>query len=679
MIKRFGICYYPELYRESDRARFMDEDIALMTRAGFNVVRMAEFTWCLMEPSEGVYDFRWLDRIVEKLGENGIVSILGTPTAAPPVWMAEKYPEIRYVDNHGVQRSYGGRHYSCRSNALYREFTRKICREMGRRYGNSPYVLGFQVDNELAQEHSGRCHCPACAERFWGYLREKYGTIGNLNEKLGTLFWGQIYDSFEQVMMPVCSEPKTAESNLGWYGADNPALRLEYERFSSDALVNYYELQRKTLAEYTDKPITHNTTHLGTNDVDIYKLFRNSAVAAVDHYPPARETDNTQSSVIYSMTRNVLKKDFWLLETLCGGGQGNWVYQGMPQGFPDTFRQNIAYTYVSGAEIITAFKYMVFPAGFEQLGSALLDLDRVPRRRFQEFCEAAEDMKKYGPVLEKTEIRADVAIILSYDSLWSSRIKPINKAFAYEAYIQELYGALMKLGINVDIIPESADLHPYKLVILPFGTVVSEEFKNAVRNYVECGGHFTATCLSFSKDYRGNGVVGESMPLGLIDVFGARVAEVEPVFPETVSRVSTVGGTYTTKYWQESLELLGAGMEAVYADTFRKGEPVFSANRYGKGEAIYMGASLEPSDMTAYFGSLCSRYNIPRAPVIFGDGVDVVTRTGEGGPCYFVFNSGPEEAKVVLSGQFHNRMTNQLCRGETVIGPKRFLVLEQGT
>ena len=163
MEKYFGVCYYPELYPKEKQEAFIREDIENMRRARFNVVRMAEFCWCLMEPREGVYDFDWLEEIVDRLGQNGIYTVLCTPTACQPVWMARRYPETLYVDNLGVQRSYGGRHYHCYNSPVFRDFTEKICLEMSRRFGRNPYVLGFQVDNEMGQEHSPK--------QYWLRLR----------------------------------------------------------------------------------------------------------------------------------------------------------------------------------------------------------------------------------------------------------------------------------------------------------------------------------------------------------------------------------------------------------------------------------------------------------------------------------------------------------------------------
>ena len=476
MEKYFGVCYYPELYPKEKQEAFIREDIENMRRARFNVVRMAEFCWCLMEPREGVYDFDWLEEIVDRLGQNGIYTVLCTPTACQPVWMARRYPETLYVDNLGVQRSYGGRHYHCYNSPIFRDLTEKICLEMSRRFGRNPYVLGFQVDNEMGQEHSGRCQCPVCRRKFKEAMKEKFhGDIGALNKAFGSLFWGQRFDDFEQVEPPAAGSREDAKSNLGWRGTNMPALRLEFERFASDSLVDYFRLQRDALRRFSDKPVTHNTTHLGTNAIDYFKLARYEDVAAVDHYPYALDETKAGSASVYAMARSYKQRDFWLLETLCGGGHGNWAYQGMPMGTPGTFRQNMAFAYASGAELITAFKYSVFPSGFENLGSALIDLNRIPGRRYEEFCQAGQDLAACEPILNRTKVVSEVAVVLDYNSLWANRIKPIHKEFTYEGYAQQLVGQLAALGVNVDLIGAGRlSAGPCALCAHPAGGLPSE-------------------------------------------------------------------------------------------------------------------------------------------------------------------------------------------------------------
>lgn len=649
MKRKLGVCYYPELYPKDRQQTMLAEDIQLMKNAGFSVVRMAEFCWCLMEPEEGVYEFDWLEEIVNQLGENGIYTVLCTPTACQPVWMAEKYPQTLYVDNHGVQRSYGGRHYHCYNDDTFRKFTINICRAMGERFGNNPYVLGFQVDNEMGQEHSGRCHCVTCKKKFQDYLRTVFhDDIQELNEAFGSLFWGQRFDNFEQVMSPVTSVNHNPESNLGWMGTNMPSLRLMYDRFSSDSITDFFKIQKEALCEYTDKPITHNTTHFATNKIDWFQFAKEMDVAGVDHYPDATGQDKTQSGVIYSMTRNYKKKDFWLLETLCGGGHGNWAYQGMAHCPPGAFRQNMAYAYASGAELITAFKWIVFPSGFEQLGSAMIDLDRIPGRRYEEFSQAGKDLKVLDPILSQTCIKAEVAIVVEYDSLWINKIKPIHKEFAYEKYIQTLYGQLAGLGINVDIIGSDSSLESYKAVFVPFAPVLPEAFKMCCRTYVENGGNLFAMCMPFSRNQWGNGEF-DKMPLGMTDLFGVRVKEVEPVFVGKTKTVIAMGDVSIQSHiWQETLETHDAQTIGVFSDTYRKGQSVITCKKNGNGNAYYLGTVPTEDGAHEFYGWLLQQCNVVFAPIEMHPGIEIVVRQSDDMVYYFIFNSTDDVKQIHL-------------------------------
>lgn len=649
MERMLGVCYYPELYPKERQKELLRDDIKLMKEAGFHVVRMAEFCWCLMEPAEGVYEFDWLEEFVNELGENGIYTILCTPTACHPVWMARKYPQTLYVDNHGVQRSYGGRHYHCYNDEVFRKFTVNICQAMGERFGKNPYVLGFQVDNEMGQEHSGRCQCSTCQKKFKEYLREVFhNDISELNEAFGSLFWGQRFDDFEQVMPPVTSVNHNPESNLGWMGTNMPSLRLMYDRFCSDSIIDFFKIQKEALCKYTDKPITHNTTHFATNKIDWFKFAKEMDVAGVDHYPDATGQDKIQSGVIYSMARNYRNKDFWLLETLCGGGHGNWAYQGMAHCPPGAFRQNMAYAYASGVELVTAFKWIVFPAGFEQLGSAMIDLDRVPGRRYEEFKQAGIDLKRMNPILSQTTLEAEVALVVEYDSLWINGIKPIHKDFSYAKYIQTLYGQLSGQGINVDIIGSDKPLEKYKAVFVPFAPVLPDAFKGKCRDYVNQGGNLFAMCMPFSRNHWGNGEF-DKMPLGMTDLFGVRVKEVEPVFVGKTDATVLFGDIQIrSAIWQETLEILDAESVGTFADTYRKDESVITCKANGKGRAYYLGTVPEQSDAHGFYRKLLSASNVSFAPIEMHSGIEIVTRQNEEKIYYFIFNSTDSQKQINL-------------------------------
>ena len=401
-------------------------------------------------------------------------------------------------------------------------------------------------------------------------------------------------------------------------------------------------------------------------------------VAAVDHYPYALDETKAGSASVYAMARSYKQRDFWLLETLCGGGHGNWAYQGMPMGTPGTFRQNMAFAYASGAELVTAFKYSVFPSGFENLGSALIDLNRIPGRRYEEFCQAGQDLAACEPILNRTKVVSEVAVVLDYNSLWANRIKPIHKEFTYEGYAQQLVGQLAALGVNVDLIGTDHPLDGYRLVLVPFAPILPEDFRRKCRDYAEKGGHLLAMTMAFSRDEWGSGIF-EKSPVGMTDFFGMHVVEMEPVFDGQTDAPVRIGElTIRSHFWQETLESEGAEVLGVFRGTYRDGWPVLTEHPYGKGSALYLGTAPAPEDAPALLRWLLERCGVSLPPVEMAYGLSVVTRFSETERYIFVFNSLPREQVCRLTRSLEADYGIGEVRGQTLRLPaKGFQILHE--
>ncbi len=660
----FGVDYYPELYDIEIRNEKMAEDIELIKGMHMDTVRIMEFAWCEMEPQEGVFCFDWLDEIIDLLGKNGINTILCTPTVAPPMWLSEKYPETLYVNPDGSKRTPGSRHYSCCSNQLFLEKCSIIVEKIAQRYGTNPYVTAFQIDNEISCESNARCCCSGCTSRFRNWLKEKYGDIDTLNKKWGTLFWGQKYQSFEQIL-PSKYIGNDAFSHISWpsyRGVDSPSLRLDFLRFSSDYMVRYHDMQERILRKYCapDKLITTNATGTSANEIKYDEQFKRSDVYAYDYYPDMNNPDKTPSSFGHSMARRI-KDDgkFWVLETYCGAGHGNWARNGIPQGHPGVYRNNVIHAYASGAQLLTLFKLHAFKSGYEQLGSCLIDLDRVPRRRYYEFAETGAMLDKLAPILNSTEVKTDVAIVFDYDSLWSLDIKPISKEFSYTYKLMETFRIFREFGMDVDIITTSADISKYKLLVLPCFTIRDTAFIQKLKKHIANGATVIATYLTFSKDENSNGSE-QHMPLDSCDLFGMRVGEVDYIPPSgECASVLLCGSTYKNSIWTETLEIDTADTIGTYIDTFRKGGCVVTANNYGKGTAYYIGTELEKSGKAALYGKITADLSLPLFPIAHKYGIEIIRRTGDNSEYYFIFNNNESEIYTECTDRFTDILTDE--------------------
>lgn len=668
----YGVAYYPEHKTPEE----LDHDITLLIESGINTVRMGEFAWCRMEPKEGEYHFEWLEDAVRRLGEAGIRSIICTPTACPPAWLVHAHPEVLYVDNRGQERPFGGRRFYCYNNPVYREYSRKTAEEIGKRFGKNPYVCGFQIDNEPAQEASGRCHCAVCQEKFTGWLEKKYGTIEEYNRRSGNIFWGQDYENFSQIKMPVNTIEVSAEQKMPVY-FENPTLRMEYERFCSESQIEYQDIQADVLHQYTDYPVTTNGTGLATNSIDYYESTKNLDCYGFDYYPGLR--DAAVDSFPYAFARGI--KDgapFWVMEFMSGGGH-KFGGTGRVQPNPGALKQAVIQSFAHGAEMMLHFQFRTFPFGAEQLNYAVVDMDGVPRRRYYEMQETARLLKQLEP-LEKAEFANDIAVLIDYNVHWALRVKPVNDPdFKYLDYAGRMYRVLEENGYNADVVGYDADLSKYKMLVLPTAFVTTRKFQQKLRDYVEQGGVLLATFLTSAKNEDNVGYT-DSLPAGLTDLFGTVVEEVEPIFKDNHTTVALeLEGNMTESTDGMWCDLLSGSAKAIgsYTEDYKEGAMVIGENTYGKGLAVYMGTDLEEEALGNLFAYLAGKAGIAANQVKAAKKVEVVRRVLGEEEYYYVFNFTAKEAEIKTEAPMWDYLKN--CRYESRIMLERngFAVLKR--
>ena len=638
---QYGVSYYPE-YKSPEE---LEHDIKLLIASNINTVRMGEFAWCRMEPREGEYQFDWLEDVVERLGEAGIRSIICTPTACPPSWLVYRYPEVLYVDNRGEKRPFGGRRFYCYSNPTYREYSRKIAKEIGERFGRNPYVSGFQIDNEPAQEASGRCHCPVCQKKFSGWLKEKYQTIEEYNRRSGNIFWGQEYENFEQIKPPVNTIEVSAHQSLPVY-FENPTLRLEFERFSSDSQIEYQNIQADILHAYSDYPVTTNGTGLATNSINYYESTKNLDCYGFDYYPGLR--DAAVDSFPYAFARGVKEgAPFWVMEFMSGGGH-RFGGSGRVQPNPGALKQAVLQSFAHGADMMLHFQFRTFPFGAEQLNYAIVDMDGIPRRRYYEMQDTAKLLRQLEP-LEKAEFANRAAICVDYDTNWALRIKPVNDPeFKYLDYAGRLYRLLGEQGYNADVIGYDGDFSQYKLLVLPAAFITTKGMQQKLRQYVKDGGVLLATFLTSVKNEDNVGYT-ESLPAGLTDVFGTVVEEVEPVFKSNHAAVRlNLGKVQAISQDGMWCDLLSGTAKSIgtYWEGYKKDAMVVGENEFGKGKAYYLGTDLENEVLKVLFEHLCQDVQIQKNPIQSRPKVEVVHRVLDGDDYYYVFNFTAQDTEV---------------------------------
>lgn len=666
----YGVSYYPEHKTKAE----LEHDIRLIKESGINTVRMGEFAWNRFEPNEGEFHFEWLDLVIENLGMDGIKTIICTPTACPPAWLVEKHPDILYMDNRGVRRPFGGRRHYCYNNKSFRKYSALITEKIGEHYGGNPYVAGFQIDNELAQEGTGRCVCPTCSEKFRNWLKNKYKNIENFNRRSGAVFWSQECNGFSQINPPVNTIEVGAQQQIHAF-YENPTVRLDFERFSSDSLIEFQNLQTKILKKYTKYPVTTNATGIATNSIDYYKSTKELDCYGFDYYPGLRDT--AVDSFPYAFARGIKAgKPFWVMEFMSGGGH-RLGGSGRLQPNPGALKQAVIQSFAHGAQMMLHFQFRTFPIGAEQLNYAIVDADGVPRRRYYEMKETAEVLRKIEPIISNSKFVNEVAICLDYDTHWALRIKPVNdSSFYYFDYCRKIYQSLSEVGVNSDVISYDQDFDQYKIMILPTGFVLSLEMREKLKNYVSHGGILLGTFLTSVKNIDNVGYV-ESLPSGLSDLFGTTVEEVEPVFENNHNHLKIEEGdcsiTTTDEIWSEILsddsELAGK-----YLTDYKKDKGVIARNSFGKGMAYYIGTDFCKEDLKTFLLNICKNNGIFIHELSGNDKVEVVRRRYEGKDVYFIFNFNSEETEIHVSGMFIDCLSGKVLKGKHKIDRNGYLI-----
>lgn len=576
----FGADYYPEHWDKSE----WKEHAKLMKKCNMNVVRIAEFAWGRLETEEDKFDFSWLDEIIDILAAEGVKVILGTPTAAPPKWLVNKY-DVYMRDKYGRPRGYGSRRECCSNNFHYIVRSKIIVEKLAERYGNNPNVIAWQIDNEFGCHGSTRCYCEHCRRTFAAWLEDKYGNIDKLNKLYGTVFWSQEYSSFNDVILPAYT---SCEGTYGDRWAHNPSLDMDFYRFSSDSWIKFEQMQSDIIRKYSNKPITHNMMgHF--SDIDYYKLGKPLDIVAWDNYIDNQWNHCTyeNTSMAHELMRGVKDKNFWVMEQQAG--PCGWDKFGTTPR-PGQLRLWTYQAIAHGCEGMVYFRFKSAPFGMEQYWLGLVDHDGVPRRRYKEIQQTGAEIQKLSDIFVGAENKTNVLIVKSYEDVWSHKIKSHIDGFDYRDLLYSYYKANNNLGTNPVCGSEDMISDKYKIIYMPAYVMVSDEVKTKLENYVENGGTLVLTYRSGIKDLNNN-MITATLPGQLRALTGITVQE----FDSSPVEVSLSGGFGKSTLWRDILETETAETITEYESEYYKGTPAITANNYGKGRVWYIGCDLEDS------------------------------------------------------------------------------------
>jgi len=622
-----GAAWYPEQWPESR----WNADLDLMQAAHINFVRVGEFAWNRMEPKEGDYQFQWLEHAIRAAERHHIAVVLGTPTAAPPQWLKQKYPEVIRTLENGRRDTHSDRQEFDWSDPKYRELAADIATRMAEQFGHDPDVIGWQIDNEYANASYG----PATRRQFDQWLNNKYKSLDNLNARWTTAYWSQTYSDWSQI--PIDVE----------YG--NPGLLLNWKEFVSDTWRSYQKVQLDALRAHADPKQKITTNMMGWFDgYDHYKVSQDLDFASWDDYVGTGHLDLVRNGAAEDLTRGFLRKDFWVMETQPGFVNWSKNNNSLDKG---EVRAMAWHDVGHGAEAVEYWQWRSALNGQEQYHGVLVGADGTPVPLYTEVSQVGAEFARAAPALAGTTVHSEMAILQDYDSRWAINWQRHNQAFDPVDSLLGFYGPLRKLVRSVDVIADTVPLSSYKLVVAPALNVITPQAAANLEAYVRGGGHLVLGQRSGMKD-EDNGLWPERQPGPLAAMLGARVEQWYAL--DKPVPIEGVWGSGQDAVWAEQLAV--KSLEAKVLMRYGKsngwldGQPAAVTRKVGKGSITYIGAALNGDTMKAAAQWMIAQSGVQAVMPEVPDDVDVSIRSGAGKQVLILTNYGVQPQTIKLSG-----------------------------
>ena len=637
-----------------------------MREAGVNLVSVGIFSWSRLEPSQGTFDFAWLDRVLDLLHDGGVQANLATATASPPAWLAHRHPEMLPVLADGVKLWQGARQHYCPSSPVYRQASGRLVEAIASHYATHPALAMWHVGNEFGC-HVPACYCDVSAEAFRAWLRSRYEQIEALNDAWGTDFWSQRYTSWDEILPP--------RQTPTW---PNPSQQLDFMRFSSDALLECYEAEREILKRVTPEvPVTTNFMSF-FKPLDYWKWAEREDIVSNDSYPdPSDEKAGMRAAMAGDLMRSLGRGRPWILMEQTTH-RVNWRPVNVAKA-PGQTRLWSLQAVARGADGVMFFQWRQSRAGAEKHHSAMIPHGPV------ETSPAWHDVVRLGRELGALDAvcgaqsRADVAVLFDWESWWalelpskpSDQVRQINQLESY-------YRSLFERNILVDFVRPHDDLAPYRLVLAPNLYLVSDEAAASLNAFVQAGGTLVMSYFSGIVDAFEHVRLG-GYPQPFRNVLGLDVIDFHPLESEQEIGLRLADGRQgKARIWSDNISLKSAEALATFSETSLAGRPAITRNHLGDGTAFYLGTFPDAATMDRILEVACATAKVqPTAEA--PPGVEVVRRVSHGKTFLFLLNHRDVGVDVPISEAGANLLDGgEVHSGLLRLGPRDVAVIREG-
>ena len=653
----YGGDYNPDQWL--DRPDILEEDIRFMKESHVNCATVGIFAWTTLEPEDGVYRMEWLKQIVDHLYENGIYTVLATPSGAYPAWMAQKYPEILQTHSDGQRRWFGGRHNFCPSSPVMRRKTKEIDQKLSEILGNHPGVILWHISNEMGNnEREAACHCELCQKAFREWLKKKYQTLDRLNQAWWTKFWSHTFTDWDQIHSP---------SSYGEYNLHG--LKLDWKRFVNERMVDFCREEIQAVRTHSDRPVTTNMMGF-FKALNYQKWAADMDIISWDNYPYWHSEANelaqaAEISAQHSSFRALKKQPYLMMESV--PSSVNWRPKNILKrpGMNDlSSLQAIAH----GCNSVQYFQWRQSRGSCEKFHGAVVGhLNGDNTRVFRDVTELGERLENLSAQIMGSCNRPKVAVIFDAENGWAIEDTwAVDNELDYCKMFVKYYRPLWEMGIDTDVVDMTDDLTNYRIVIAPYNYMYRDGYVEKVKKFVAQGGIYVTTCWSGEADENDLCFLDEHP---LREMLGIRTEEYD------------VPGEYWENSWcyegkeypatgicglvhEESAEVL-----ARYQKDFYAGMPVLTKNTYGKGKAYYIAAESNLDFLRAVYRRILEEAEVScNFKACLPEGVTVNERvTDEGEGIFFLQNYNRESTTITLEKEYRDLETGEILSGKTLL------------
>ncbi len=657
----YGGDYNPDQWIKSKE--IWDEDIRLMKKAHINSATVGIFSWSVLEPEEDVFDFSFLDEIMDKLYENGIDVILATPSGARPAWLAQKYPQVLRVNESGVRNEFGVRHNHCLTSPVYREKVRNINRKLAERYKNHPALKMWHISNE----YGGECHCELCQQSFREWVKKYYNnSLEELNEKWWNGFWSHNLTDWSQI-----NSPKDRGEN------HSSALKLCWNRFVSESHISFFKNEIAPLREITpDIPVTTNFMNM-YQTINYQDFAKYVDVVSWDNYPDWEEDDTfhvgARTAFVHDVFRSAKNgQPFFMMEStpsILNWHSVNKIHK------PGTLALTSVQAIAHGSDSVQYFQFRKSRGGHEKYHGAVVGhCGHENTRVFSEVSVFGKELEKLGEITGEY-CSAKVAVICDWENMWAIKhycgFNNLKRDYVDECI--KWYIPFLKRGICIDVISMDSDFSAYDLIIAPWLYMLKDGIDRKTEAYVKNGGTFAGTYMTGFVDTDDRCFSG-GFPGGCLkDVFGVWCEETDSLFEDKPGFASFNQKKYQVNHICDIIHSTGSNILGKYESDFYAGMPSVTENCFGAGKAYYVAFRNDGTLADDFCEMLCSKMNIQR-DIDFDLPEKVVAR--KRGNYIFIMNFSDEKRNVVLDREYYNVMTGKTVSGEILLECRGYAVIK---